>query len=141
VGLLWLIPTAPLAGFLILALAGRRLKPAMVGAVGAGSAGLSALIAIVVAAGFLSSPPTGGTYTQTLWAWMPVGNFNPSIAFYLDPLALIMMLVVSFVGFVIHFYSIEFMRGDDGYSRFFAYMNLFLASMLILVLADNLVLL
>jgi NADH-quinone oxidoreductase subunit L len=70
-----------------------------------------------------------------------VDNFQPQIAFYLDALSLIMMLVVSFVSFVIHLYSAEFMIEDEGYSRFFAYMNLFVASMITLVLANNLLLL
>jgi NADH-quinone oxidoreductase subunit L len=76
-----------------------------------------------------------------LWTWIGVGNFNPGISFQLDALSLIMMLVVTFVGFFIHLYSAEYMEESEGYSRFFAYMNLFVGSMLILVLADNLLLL
>ena len=67
--------------------------------------------------------------------------FHPEIAFYLDALSLVMVVVVTFVSFLIHLYSTEFMRGDEGYSRFFAYMNLFVASMVTLLLADNLLLL
>jgi NADH-quinone oxidoreductase subunit L len=70
-----------------------------------------------------------------------VGNFTPKIAFYLDPLSLVMTLVITFVSFLIHLYSSEFMIDDAAYSRFFAYMNLFVGSMLTLVLADNLLLL
>jgi NADH-quinone oxidoreductase subunit L len=80
-------------------------------------------------------------YTQTLWTWIDVGSFRPQIAFYLDALSLVMMLVVTFVSFLIHLYSAEFMRTDEGYSRFFAYMNLFVACMVTLLLADNLLLL
>ncbi len=83
------------------------------------------------------SPPSGGAYTQVLWTWISTGGFTPQIAFYLDALSLVMMLVVSFVSFVIHLYSAEFMLDDEGYSRFFAYMNLFVASMIILVLAEQ----
>ena len=72
---------------------------------------------------------------------MGVGGFRASVTFYLDALSLVMMLVVTFVGFLIHLYSAEFMAEDEGYSRFFAYMNLFVGSMLTLVLADNLLLL
>ena len=90
---------------------------------------------------FLSAPPAAHAYTQVLWTWIDVGGFRPEIAFYLDPLSLIMMLVVTFVSFLIHLYSTEFMIDDDGYSRFFAYMNLFVASMLTLLLANNLLLL
>jgi NADH-quinone oxidoreductase subunit L len=80
-------------------------------------------------------------YTQILWTWIDVGSFRPQIAFYLDALSLVMMLVVTFVSFLIHLYSAEFMRTDEGYSRFFAYMNLFVACMVTLLLADNLLLL
>src|SRR6201993_1147111 len=69
------------------------------------------------------------------------GGFQPEIAFYLDPVSLLMLLVVTFVGFLIHLYSVEYMRDDEGYARFFAYMNLFVASMIILVLANNFLLL
>jgi NADH-quinone oxidoreductase subunit L len=81
------------------------------------------------------------SYTQVLWTWFDVGGLHPQIAFYFDPLSLIMTVVVAFVSFLIHLYSTEFMIDDEGYSRFFAYMNLFVASMLTLLLADNLLLL
>ena len=70
-----------------------------------------------------------------------LAGFQPAIAFYLDALSLIMTLVVTFVSFLIHLYSAEFMIESEGYSRFFAYMNLFVASMVTLLLADNLLLL
>ena len=76
---------------------------------GVGSIGLSALTAILVAAGFLSSPPPANAYTQVLWTWIDVAGFRPQIAFYLDALSLVMVLVVTFVGFLIHLYSTEFM--------------------------------
>jgi len=72
---------------------------------------------------------------------MVVGDFRPEIALYFDAVTLLMVLVITFVGFLIHLYSIEYMRDDEGFSRFFAYMNLFVASMLTLVLANNLLLL
>ena len=140
-GLLWLVPALPLAGFLILALLGARLPRAAVAILGAGSVGLSALIAILASASFMAVPPVDFAYRQTLWTWIDVGRFTAGVAFYLDPLSVVMMLVVAVVSFLIHLYSTEFMRGGEGYSRFFAYMNLFVASMLTLVLADNLLLL
>jgi NADH-quinone oxidoreductase subunit L len=103
--------------------------------------GVSALIATLAGIQFLSAAPPGNGYTQTLWTWFQVGNFSPGIAFRLDALSLVMTVVVTFVGFLIHIYSSAYMEGDDGYSRFFAYMNLFVGSMLVLVLADNLLLL
>ncbi len=139
--LLWLIPTLPFAGFVLLALAGRRLGRNAVAAIGVGSVTLSALVTGIVAMGFLQHPPPAQRYTQTLWTWMDVNGFAPAIAFHLDALSLVMVLVVTFVGAIIHLYSVEFMREEEGYSRFFAYMNLFVGSMLVLLLADNLVLL
>jgi NADH-quinone oxidoreductase subunit L len=140
-GLLWLIPALPFAGFLILALAGFRLSRRGVALVGVGSVGLSALLTLVLGGSFLLSPPAGQTFTQTLWSWIDVAGFRPEIAFRLDALSLIMILVVTFVGFLIHLYSADFMIDEEGYSRFFAYMNLFVGAMLTLVLADNLLLL
>ncbi|MCL4561287.1 MAG: NADH-quinone oxidoreductase subunit L [Chloroflexi bacterium] len=140
-GLLWLIPVIPLIGFILLAIIGPRLSRTAVAIIGVGSVGISAILAILVAISFISSPPAGNAFTQTLWTWINVTNFNPGISFYLDSLSMIMVLVVTFVGFVIHLYSAEHMLHQEGYSRFFAYMNLFVGSMLILVLANNLLLL
>jgi NADH-quinone oxidoreductase subunit L len=139
--LLWLVPAIPFAGALVLAVLGARMSDRTVTMVGVGTVAASAFISILIAAEFLSSLPASGMYTQTLWTWIDVGSFRPQIAFYLDALSLVMMLVVTFVSFLIHLYSAEFMRNDDGYSRFFAYMNLFVACMVTLLLADNLLLL
>ncbi|HUX10854.1 MAG TPA: NADH-quinone oxidoreductase subunit L, partial [Terriglobia bacterium] len=138
--LLWLIPAFPIASFLVLAIFGKRLPRKAVPVLGAGSIGLSAVVAFLVAGSFLTSPPQGNQFTQVLWTWMDVGGFRPQIAFYLDALSLLMILVVTFVGFLIHVYSAEFMMEDEGYSRFFAYMNLFVASMCTLLLGANLLL-
>ena len=139
--LLWLVPATPFAGFLALAVFGPRLSRRAVALIGPGSILISAIISLLVAGSFLHTAPPGGAYTQTLWTWIDVGGFQPRIALYLDPLSLVMMVVVTCVSFLIHWYSTEFMAGDEGYSRFFAYMNLFVASMLVLLLGDNLVLL
>ncbi len=139
--LLWLTPALPLAGFLLLAFFGRRLTRRAAAATGCGSVGISALIAILAAWSFVSHPPAGNAYTETLWTWMSVDGFRANVALYLDALSLVMLVVVTFVGFFIHLYSVEFMADDEGFSRFFAYMNLFVASMIVLVLGDNLLLL
>jgi NADH-quinone oxidoreductase subunit L len=139
--LLWLVPAFPFASFLGLVLIGSRLSRAQVALIGVGSVGLSALVGIAVAFSFINAPPPGYAYTQTLWQWLTVTNFTPTIAFYLDALSLVMLSVVTSVGFLIHLYAAEFMLKEEGYSRFFAYMNLFVAAMLTLVLADNLLLL
>ena len=139
--LLWLIPALPFFGFAILILAGSRLPRAAIAAIGSGSVGVAAILTMLMAIEFLGLPPSGREFTQTLWVWLDTGAFRPQIAFYLDALALVMMFVITFVGFFIHLYSTEFMIAEKGYSRFFAYMNLFIGSMLTLVLADNLLLL
>ena len=139
--LLWLIVALPFASAAILMLFGPRFSRRATAAVGVGAIGLSALITILVAAGFLSAPPSDSSFTQVLWTWINVGGFDPQIGLRLDALSLVMVLVVTFVGFLIHLYSAEFMIEDEGYSRFFAYMNLFVASMITLLLADNLLLL
>ena len=82
--------------------------------------------------------PEGGVYTQTLWQWMTVGEFQPAFRLSLDGLSLTMLGVVTGVGFFIHLFASWYMRGEEGYSRFFTYTNLFIASMLFLVLADDL---
>jgi NADH-quinone oxidoreductase subunit L len=139
--LLWTIPALPFAGFLLLALIGSRLRRGTAAVIGVGSIGLSAILALILAGSFISSPPEGYVFSQTLWTWIDVGGFKPTIGFYFDALSLAMIVVVTFVGFLIHLYSAEFMEEDEGFSRFFAYMNLFVGSMLVLVLADNLLLL
>jgi NADH-quinone oxidoreductase subunit L len=141
IDLLWLIPALPVVSAAVLMLLGSRLKRPAAAALGVGSIGFSALITIVVAVSFVSAPPAGNSYTQVLWTWINVAGFQPQIGLYLDSLSLTMILVVTFVGFLIHVYSVEFMTEDAGSSRFFGYMNLFVASMLTLLLGDNLLLL
>src|SRR5271154_3872578 len=139
--LLWLVVAIPFASAALLALFGSSLPRRVVAVLGAGSIGLSAFFTLMISVAFLASPPAGNAYVQHLWTWMSSGGFQPEIAFYLDPVSLLMLLVVTFVGFLIHLYSVEYMRNDEGYARFFAYMNLFVASMITLVLANNLLLL
>ena len=139
--LLWLVPVLPLAGFLILALAGKHVSRVGVAIIGAGSVSISAIIVLIIGTSFLSHPPATGNYAQTLWTWMQVAGFNPKITLFLDALSLVFVFVITFIGALIHIYSVGFMSGDKDYSRFFACMNLFVFSMLLLVLADNLLLL
>ncbi len=140
-GLLWLVPLIPFLGFLVLALLGSRLSRLAIAIVGVGSIGLTALVAMLVGISFIFANPPVQPVTLGLWTWMQVGAFRPEISFRLDALSLVMMVTVAFVSFFIHLYSAEFMQGDEGYDRFFAYMNLFVGSMLTLVLADDLLLL
>jgi NADH-quinone oxidoreductase subunit L len=139
--LLWLIPAIPFTSFIVLALVGSRIPKKAVGLIGVASIAASAVISMLITWKFLVASPPGNYYTQVLWTWIDVAGFRPQIAFYVDALSLIMTLVVTFVSFLIHLYSVEFMIESEGYSRFFAYMNLFVASMVTLLLADNLLLL
>ncbi len=135
---IYFIPALPFAGFIILSLIGRRLSNATTAFVGVGSVGMSALLSVLMAIEFTSNPPEGREFVKTLWTWMEVDGFGSAVSLFIDPLSLIMILVITIVGFFIHLYSVEFMLDEEGYSRFFAYMNLFVGSMLTLVLADNL---
>ncbi|VTM10570.1 NADH:ubiquinone oxidoreductase subunit L [Pseudomonas aeruginosa] len=128
----------PLVGFLLLSFSRGRWSENLSALVGVGSVGLSALSAAWAIFSFHSSPPEGGAYSLVLWQWMAAGDFSTSFTLYLDGLSVTMLGVVTGVGFLIHLFASWYMRGEAGYSRFFAYTNLFIASMLFLVLGDNL---
>ncbi len=136
-----LIPGLPVLSFLIIVFFGRMLSRRTVAIIAVGSVCLSAVLTIVTGINFLSSHPGGNVVTSTLYTWVDVGGFSAGIILKLDALSLVFCFVITFVGALIHLYSVEFMQDDEGFSRFFAYMNLFVASMLVLVLADNLLLL
>ena len=138
---LWIVPGLPLACFLVLAFGGGRLGARTVAYIGTAFAGVAAAVAIAISITFMVQPPAGHAFSQVLWTWFQVGGFAPQVALYLDPLSVVMMTVVAAVGFLILLYSVEHMRGEEGYSRFFAYMNLFIGAMLMLLLADNLLVL
>jgi NADH-quinone oxidoreductase subunit L len=139
--LIGLIPALPLLGFMILALGGKLLPKKAVAFVGVGSVTLSALITIYVGQHHLSYLKEGNDLTAMVYTWVSAGGFMADISFVLDSLSLVFCFVITFVGALIHLYSVEFMQHEEGFSRYFAYMNLFIGSMLILVLADNLLLL
>ena len=138
--LLFLTLLFPLLGWFLLAFSRGRLSENTAALIGVGSVGLAALSAAWVILQFLSLP-AGSVYTQTLWQWMNVGNLTPSFTLHLDGLSATMLGVVTGVGFLIHLFASWYMRGEEGYSRFFAYTNLFIFSMLLLVLGDNLLVL
>ena len=135
---IWLIPLLPLASALLLILSTGRMPRQLAALLGAGSVGLAALCVALLARDFLAD---GEVRQVTLWTWLAVGEFTPRIAFYVDGLTVVMMSVITGVGFLIHLYSIEFMWDDESICRYFAYMNLFVGAMLLLVMADNLLLL
>ncbi|MBS0970254.1 NADH-quinone oxidoreductase subunit L [Nissabacter archeti] len=140
--LLYLTVLLPLIGFLLLAFSRGRWSENLSATVGVGSIGLAALVTVYVGMDFLSQRAAGvQVFNQNLWNWMQVGDFNIAATLTLDGLSLTMLSVVTGVGFFIHMFASWYMRGEEGYSRFFAYTNLFIASMVVLVLADNLLLL
>ena len=131
----------PLVGFLILAFMRDKLSEQVAAIVGVGSMLLSALCTLIVSYTFLTSNPAGTVVEMPLWTWFQVGDFAPNFGLSFDGLALTMIAVVTGVGFLIHLFAAWYMKGETGFARFFSYMNLFVASMLLLVLADNLFLL
>lgn len=136
---LYLTILFPLIGFVLLA-AGRHKLPETVAAIiGVGAVGLSALFALIAGMDFVNNGSTA--VVQPLWTWFNVGGFAPGISLHLDGLSLLMLGMVTGVGFLIHIFASWYMRGEQDFARFFSYFNLFVASMLLLVLGDNLALL
>lgn len=136
--LLWLIVALPFTGALILAVSGSRLSRTVQALIGVSSVGLSALLTLILGGQFIGDP---APYLQVAWQWFDVFGLAPNIGFYLDSVSLIFIFIITFVGSLIHIYSVEFMWKEEGFVRFFVYMNLFVGLMLILVLGDNLLLL
>jgi NADH-quinone oxidoreductase subunit L len=134
----WLIPALPLAGFLILLVAGRRLGEPAAGWIATVMCAGSFVASVVVFAGLLGENEEGRQFTQTLFEWVPAGGLRVDIGFLADPLSITMALFITGVSALIHLYAIGYMRGDPEFSRFFVYMNLFVFSMLMLVLGSNL---
>ncbi|MFZ3212553.1 MAG: NADH-quinone oxidoreductase subunit L [Terriglobales bacterium] len=134
---LWLIPLLPLAGAAINGLLGRRLPKNVVTFIGNVFVGASCAMAWWVFARFLSLPHEMLPYVRDYATWIRAGDFSVSYGVYLDQLSMVMVLVVTSVGFLIHIYSIGYMAHEGGYYRFFSYLNLFMFFMLTLVLANN----
>jgi len=151
--LLWLIPALPFLGVLANGILLRnRVSKTVVSWIACGAVGLSCLLAIFAIGGYLASPEHAAQepWKQTLYTWMPAGDltlegpsggtvasFDVTMAFQLDPLSVVMLFVVTFVGFLIHVYSVGYMAHEEGYQRYFTYLNLFMGAMLLLVLGSN----
>jgi NADH-quinone oxidoreductase subunit L len=135
---MWLaaIPALPLAGAVMLGLAGPALGNRMSAIIGTAGVGLAALIALYFGMAWLHQPHMR---VETLWTWVTLPGFSVTFTLYLDPVSLLMSLVITCIGFLIHLFSTEYMAGEAGYSRYFAYLNLFVAAMLLLVLAGDFV--
>jgi len=136
----WLIPLVPALSTLILAVFGEKLPKKYISFQACGAVFISFLISLYSFLGLLKISPTEYPVVKNLFTWIHAGNFQANLSFQFDPLTAVMTLVVTAVGFLIHVYSIGYMAEDRSYSRFFTLMNLFTFSMLVLVMASNLVL-
>ena len=136
--LVWLIPALPLAGFLLLVLFGRRLGDPLAGWLATLMVVGSFGAACVVFAGLVDRPGDERFFSQMLYSWIPVGSFRVDVGFFVDPLAMTMVLFITGIGALIHLYAIGYMKGDEKFSKFFLYLNLFIFAMLMLVLGNNL---
>lgn len=138
--MIWLIPLLPLTGALANGLIGSKLDKKTVGLIGCVAIGLSLVVSVVVFLNLISYPPQNRSVVVALFPWITSGSFQIDIAFLIDPLSILMALIVTGVGFLIHVYSIGYMHDDLGYWRYFSFLNLFVFFMLMLVLsADYLV--
>jgi NADH-quinone oxidoreductase subunit L len=129
-----LIPVFPLVAVLLNGLLGSRYSHEIAHRLAWGSVGLSFICAIAVFAETLGS---GAVWEVVAYQWIFGGDLTVNMAFLVDPLTCIMLLVVTGVGFLIHLYSVGYMHGEEGFTRFFTYMNLFMVSMLLLVMGNN----
>jgi NADH-quinone oxidoreductase subunit L len=133
----WLIPLFPFVGFLINGLVGKNLPKNVVGTIGSVAVGLSFLVTVCIFAHVLKLPPEARHVEKVVYTWITSGTFQAQVAFLIDPLSLIMLLVVSGVSTLIHIYSVSYMHDDPGFYRYFSYLNLFVFAMLTLVSANN----
>jgi len=138
--MVWLIPLFPLIGFLLNGLLGRRLGDKAVGIIGSGVMLLSFAVSGYLLLNYLGLHQAGAEFHSTLFSWISVADLQLSVSFQIDSLSLLMVTMITGVAFLIHVYSIGYMHGDEGFARFFAYMNLFSFMMLVLVLSDNYIL-
>jgi NADH-quinone oxidoreductase subunit L len=139
---LWIIPLLPLLGSAINGLFGAKWPKAIVNSVALGSTGVSFLCAVEAVREFLGYYETNHrAWVKPFFDWIVAGNFRAGFDLQLDQLTVVMLLVVTGVGFLIHIYSTGYMAHEEGYYRFFSYLNLFMFFMLILILAANYVLL
>lgn len=142
INLIYLTILLPLAGFLINGILGPKIKnEKVIGIIGSGTIGLSFLISAGAFIETLKLPVEQRQHIVSLFTWMKTGGLDVGFSYQVDQLSLVMALIVTGVGFIIHIYSIGYMHGDKGFWRFFSYLNLFIFAMMNLVLGDNFVLL
>jgi NADH-quinone oxidoreductase subunit L len=136
--LVWLIPALPLAGFLLILLFGRVLGEPRAGILATAMTASSFVVVVGVYLDLLSRTAEERHHVVTLFSWLPVGSLHVDMALLADPLSITMALFVTGIGSLIHLYAIGYMHGDPKFSKFFLYLNLFVFSMLMLVLGENL---
>jgi NADH-quinone oxidoreductase subunit L len=127
---IFLVPLFPLISFVIIGLLNRSLSKTLTGIIGSGSILASFIVSLMI---FLEHK----TFTLTLFDWISTPTFSANMSFFVDPLSSLFLLIITGIGFLIHVYSTGYMHEDDGFRRFFAYLNLFVFFMLLLVLGDN----
>lgn len=137
--LVWLVPLSALVGFIINGLGQNLLPRPLIGIIGSGAVLVSFVISCALFSEVNAARQAGetGVFTYHLFDWISVGSLNFSLSFLVDPLSAIMLLIVTGIGFLIHLYSISYMAHDPGFGKFFAYLNLFIFFMLLLVLGSN----
>jgi len=135
---LWLIPAAPLAGFILILLFGRRLGEPAAGYLAATMVAVSFAVTVGVFFDLLGNDEHHREHVLTLFSWVPVGDLQIDMALLADPLSITMALFITGIGSMIHLFAIGYMHGDPKFSKFFLYLNLFVLSMLMLVLGENL---
>jgi len=137
---LWILPALPALGVLVNGFFGTSWREKKIASMSVGSVGLALAFALVFAAELFARLPGDRRLSMSLYRWLSDGSLTVDLGLFLDPLSMVMVFVVLFVGFLIHLYSAGYMTGDPGYRRYFVFLNLFIFFMLLLVLADNLVL-
>ena len=135
--LISLIPVLPLVGFLIVAFNVKKLPHWGTALAACGSVLLSFFFAVFIFIRLINAPEDAKFFSVTLFDWISAGNFSSSVGFYIDPLSSLMLLIITGVGFLIHVYSVGYMHDDEGFNKFFSYLNLFVFFMLILVMGSN----
>ena len=135
ISLVWLVPLIPLIGFIVIGLGRNTFSKGLIGIIGSGVILVSFLLSIGI---FLElGSDTVKSHTVFLFDWISAGSLNIPLSFLIDPLSSIMLLIITGVGFLIHIYSIGYMHDDEGFGKFFSYLNLFIFFMLLLVLGSN----
>jgi NADH-quinone oxidoreductase subunit L len=134
---LWLIPLTPFIGFLLNGLFGKRAGKGFVTAAALAASLGAAILSTIAVFQYTSTYHHGERHLNRVYEWFSSGGIGADIAFQLDPLSIVMLMVVTWVGFLIHLYSVGYMHHEEGYWRYFAYLNLFLAAMLILILGSS----